>query len=87
MCVCVCARACACLRACVHFEVRGFGELVLFLHHVSPGNELQVLRLDNKHPYPLSYLTSPSSFSIRQIHKKAEGDHIHLHGCTSVHLL
>ena len=67
MCVCVC------LRACVHFEVRGFGELALFFHHVSPGEELQVLRLDNKYFYPLSHLTSPSSFSIRQIHKKQKG--------------
>lgn len=43
--------------ACVHVEVRG--QLLLFIYHVRPGYQTQIVPLDGKHLYVLSHLASP----------------------------
>lgn len=51
-------------------------ETVLFFHLVSPRDWTQVLRLGDKHPYPLSYLLRPlnSFLSDRVTHAVAKGE-------------
>lgn len=48
-----------CIYYSAHVEIN-FPVSIFSSHHMSPGDQTQVVGLGNRHLYPLSYLASPA---------------------------
>lgn len=61
LCVCACVQLCARYKTLVEVKGQYTERSGRSLHHMVPGDQIQIVRLDSKWLYLLNYLTSPKA--------------------------